>query len=49
MSKGKKYKMPHKYFSKYSIRKRTRYKIMGGKNSKKQSLSTSDIKNSGKL
>ena len=35
MSKGKKYKMPHKYFSKYSIRKRARYKIMGGKNSKK--------------
>ena len=35
MSKGKKYKMPHKYFSKYSIRKRTRYKVMGGKNSKK--------------
>ena len=35
MSKGKKYKMPHKYFSKYSIRKRARYKIMGGKNSEK--------------
>lgn len=35
MSKGKKYKMPHKYFSKYSIRKRARYKIMGGKNNEK--------------
>lgn len=35
MSKGKKYKMPHKYFSKYSIRKRARYKVMGGKNGEK--------------
>ena len=35
MSKGKKYKMPHKYFSKYSIRKRARYKEMGGKNNEK--------------
>ena len=35
MSKGKKYKMPHKYFSKYSIRKRARYKVMGGKNNEK--------------
>ena len=35
MSKGKKYKMPHKYFSKYSIIKRARYKVMGGKNSEK--------------
>ena len=35
MSKGKKYKMPHKYFSKYSIRKRARYKVTGGKNNEK--------------
>ena len=35
MSKGKKYKMPHKYFSKYSIRKRARYKVMGCKNMEK--------------
>ena len=35
MSKGKKYKIPHKYFSKYSIRKRARYKVMGGKNNEK--------------
>ena len=27
--------MPHKYFSKYSIRKRARYKVMGGKNNEK--------------
>lgn len=32
MSKGKKYKIPHKYLSKYPIRKRDRYKVMGGKN-----------------
>ena len=35
MSKGKKYKIPHKYLSKYPIRKRARYKIMGGKNGEK--------------
>lgn len=35
MSKGKKYKTPHKYLSKYPIRKGTRYKIMGGKNGEK--------------
>nr|DAG89273.1 MAG TPA: hypothetical protein [Crassvirales sp.] len=35
MSKGRKYKIPHKYLSKYPIRKRTRYKVMGGKNRKK--------------
>ena len=35
MSKGKKYKIPHKYLSKYPIRKRARYKVMGGKNGKK--------------
>lgn len=40
MSKGKKYKIPHKYLSKYPIGKRTRYKVMGGKNGeKKRSLS----------
>ena len=35
MSKGKKYKIPHKYLSKYPIRRRTRYKVMGGKNGEK--------------
>ena len=39
MSKGKKYKIPHKYLSKYPIRKpmmkRNRYKVMGGKNGEK--------------
>ena len=35
MSKGKKYKIPHKYLSKYPIRKRARYKVMGGKNREK--------------
>ncbi len=35
MSKGKKYKIPHKYLSKYPVRKRARYKVMGGKNGKK--------------
>ena len=47
MSKGKKYKIPHKYLSKYPIRKsikRDRYRIIGGKMVKKQSLSTLDTK-----
>ena len=35
MSKGKKYKIPHKYLSKYPIRKGARYKIMVGKNGEK--------------
>ena len=35
MSKGKKYKIPHKYLSKYPIRKVARYKVMGGKNGEK--------------
>nr|DAO34879.1 MAG TPA: hypothetical protein [Crassvirales sp.] len=35
MSKGKKYKIPHKYLSKYPMRKEARYKIMGGKNGEK--------------
>ena len=35
MSKGKKYKIPHKCLSKYPIRKRARYKVMGGKNGEK--------------
>ena len=38
MSKGKKYKIPHKYLSKYPIRKsikRDRYRIIGGKNGEK--------------
>ena len=35
MSKGKKYKISHKYLSKYPIRKRARYKVMGGKNREK--------------
>ena len=49
MSKGKKYKMPHKYFSKYSIRKRARYKVMGGKNNEKAKFKYFRHKNSGKL
>lgn len=33
MSKGKKYKIPHKYLSKYPVRKRdNRYKVIRGKN-----------------
>lgn len=49
MSKGKKYKIPHKYLSKYPIRKGARYKIMGGKKMvKKQSLSFLDIKSFGR-
>lgn len=35
MSKGKKYKIPNKYLSKYPVRKRARYKVMGGKNGEK--------------
>lgn len=35
MSKGKKYKIPHKYLSKYPIRRRIRYGIVVSKNSKK--------------
>nr|DAG90897.1 MAG TPA: hypothetical protein [Crassvirales sp.] len=41
MSKGKKYKIPHKYLHKYPVRKwningcRRRYKVMGGKNGEK--------------
>ena len=35
MSKGKKYKIPHKYLSKYPIRKGARYEVMGGKNGEK--------------
>ena len=38
MSKGKKYKIPHKYLSKYPIRKsikRDEYRIIGGKNGEK--------------
>ena len=36
MSKGKKYKIPHKYLSKYPMRKvAARYKVMGGKNDEK--------------
>ena len=35
MSKGKKYKIPYKYLSKYPVRKRARYKVMGGKNGEK--------------
>lgn len=35
MSKGKKYKIPHKYLSKYPMRKETRYKVIGGKNGEK--------------
>jgi hypothetical protein len=35
MSKEKKYKIPHKYLSKYPMRKEARYKVMGGKNGEK--------------
>lgn len=38
MSKGKKYKIPHKYLSKYPIRKsikRDVYRVIGGKNGEK--------------
>ena len=38
MSKGKKYKIPHKYISKYPIRKsikRDVYRVIGGKNGEK--------------
>ena len=35
MSKGKKYKIPHKYLSKYPVRKKASYKAMGGKNGEK--------------
>lgn len=35
MSKGKKYKIPHKYLSKYPMRKSIRDKVMGGKNGEK--------------
>ena len=38
MSKGRKYKIPHKYLSKYPIRKsikRDVYRIVGGKNGEK--------------
>lgn len=35
MSKGKKYKIPHKYLSKYPMRKEARYEVMGGKNGEK--------------
>lgn len=39
MSKGKKYKIPHKYLSKYPVRKpmmkRGRYKVIRGKNGEK--------------
>lgn len=36
MSKGKKYKIPHKYLSKYPMRKEaSRYKVRGGKNDEK--------------
>ena len=38
MSKGKKYKIPHKYLSKYPVRKsikRDVYRIVGGKNGEK--------------
>ena len=38
MSKGKKYKIPHKYLSKYPIRKGARCKVMGGKNGEKAKL-----------
>lgn len=52
MSKGKKYKIPHKYLSKYPVRKRdNRYKVMGGKKKtvkKQKSLSTLDTRNSGR-
>ena len=38
MSKGKKYKIPHKYLSKYPMRKsikRDIYRVIGGKNGEK--------------
>ena len=38
MSKGKKYKIPHKYLSKYPMRKsikRDVYRVIGGKNGEK--------------
>ena len=38
MSKGKKYKIPHKYLSKYPMRKsikRDGYRVVGGKSGKK--------------
>lgn len=38
MSKGKKYKIPHKYLSKYPIRKsikRDIYRVIGGKSGEK--------------
>ncbi len=38
MSKGKKYKIPHKYLSKYPMRKSTKrdgYRVVGGKNGEK--------------
>lgn len=47
MSKGKKYKIPHKYLSKYPIRKETRYKIVGGKNGEKAKFKFLDIKSFG--
>lgn len=37
MSEGKKYKIPHKYLSKYPIRKSIKgdgYRVVGGKNGK---------------
>ena len=38
MSKGKKYKIPHKYLSKYPMRKSIKidgYRVVGGKNGEK--------------
>lgn len=35
MSKGKKYKIPHKYLRKYHSGTWHRYKVMGGKNGEK--------------
>ena len=35
MSKGKKYKIPHKYLRKYQRGTWHRYKVMGGKNREK--------------
>ena len=35
MSKGRKYKIPHKYLSKYPTRKSYKDKVWGGKNGKK--------------
>lgn len=35
MSKGKKYKIPHRYLHKYPFRKWCRFKVMGGKNGEK--------------